>query len=379
MSSRRLGPFTPNRENAEVAGDLGEAFERVVRSGRYLLGPELEALEVSVAEFVGTGHFVGLGSGTDALILTLQALGVGPGDEVVVPAFGAVPTVAAVALCGATPVLADVDEPTGCLSDATVRAALGPRTAAVVAVHLYGFPAEMEGIAGLCSSRGVYLVEDCAQAFGATYEGGAGGAKVGTKGVAGCFSFYPTKVLAALGDAGGVATDDGDLAARLRLLRSHGHTGDYRHEIVARNSRMDELQAAFIGAKLPRIVDWIERRRSVARAIRRAVTEATGGEVGFQADAGGHAYHLLAARHRLRDEIIARCRRAGLDLMIHYPVSINRQKAYQSLADGTFPVAESWAATEFSLPTSPQLAEDEIHRVAEAVSEATAEAARDAG
>jgi dTDP-4-amino-4,6-dideoxygalactose transaminase len=368
MPNRRIGVFTPNRENAEVAGDLAEAYERVLRSGYYLLGPELEAFEVEAAEYLGVDHFVGVGSGTDALILTLRALGVGPGDEVIVPAFGAVPTVAAVIHAGGKPVLADVDMATGCLSCDTVGPALGPKTVGVIAVHLYGYPAEAGRLAQMCSSRQLFLIEDCAQAFGAFTGDSAGDAKVGTAGIAGCFSFYPTKILAALGDAGGVATNDGELAEKLRLLRSHGHVGDYRHVVVARNSRMDELQAAFLRVKLARIDGWIERRRSIAQSIIRAITDTTGESVEFQARALGHAYHLLAARHRLRDEVIARCRDGGVDLMVHYPVPIHRQRAYEHLRGGEFGSAERWAATEFSLPTSPQLAADEIERIAQVVS-----------
>lgn len=349
---------------------MAEAFERVLRSGRYLLGPELEAFEASAAEFLGAEHFVGLGSGTDALILTLQALGVGPGDEVIVPAFGAVPTVAAVALAGASPIPVDVDEATGCSTEAAVRGAVGPKTVGVIAVHLYGYPADTGGIADLCSRKGIFLMEDCAQAFGAFREGVDGAVKVGTVGLAGCFSFYPTKVLAALGDAGGVATGDGELAARVRLLRSHGHVGGYRHEVVARNSRMDEVQAAFLRVKLARIGTWIEGRLAIARSIREAVTDATGGEISFQPHAPGHAYHLLAARHRGRDGIVAACREAGLDLMVHYPIPITRQRAYENLPAGEFRAADEWAATQFSLPTSPQLSSDEVDRVAEVVSSA---------
>ncbi len=374
MTERRIGVFTPNRENAEVSAGLSEAFERVLRSGRYTLGPELEAFETAAAEFLGTSEFVGVGSGTDALILTLQALGARRGDRVVVPGFGAVPTVAAVQFAGATPVLADVDPATGCLSEDSVAAVVDDRTVGVVVVHLYGYPCELAGIRTLCEKKGLFLVEDCAQAFGAFRKDGSGREAVGTSGQAGCFSFYPTKVLAGLGDGGGVATYDVELARSLRLMRSHGHVGDYRHEMVARNSRMDEVQAAFLRVKLERLPQWLKRRREVAAALREAIACATGGAVQFQADSEGHAYHLLAARHRLRDAIVASCRKRGVDLMVHYPLAISDQKAYEGLPGDECAESRLWAATEFSLPTSPQLAPEEVERVAAAVSEAMSEA-----
>ncbi len=374
MTERRLGVFTPNRENAEVSVGLSEAFERVLRSGRYTLGPELEAFEAAAAGFLGTSEFVGVGSGTDALILTLQALGAGRGDRVVVPGFGAVPTVAAVHFAGATPVLADVDPATGCLTEGSVASIVDDRTVGVVVVHLYGYPCDLTGIRVLCEKKGLFLVEDCAQAFGAYRENGSVRQMVGTSGRAGCFSFYPTKVLAGLGDGGGVATDDADLARSLRLMRSHGHVGDYRHEMVARNSRMHELQAAFLRVKLERLPQWLERRREVATALRQAIEYGTGGAVAFQADSEGHAYHLLAARHRLRDAIVASCRKRGVDLMVHYPLAISDQKAYADLPGDGCVEARRWAATEFSLPTAPQLAPEEIELVASAVSESLYEA-----
>lgn len=372
----RLGVFFPRRENAEVTEELQGALERVLRSGRYLLGEELAALERELAEFLGIDFVVGVGSGTDALILALQALGIRPGDEVLVPAFGAVPTVAAVVAAGAVPVLCDVNEETACLDPEAVAACVGPRTVGVVLVHLYGYPAPADEVSRICAKHGLFMIEDCAQAFGASVgdgsDGASGTAKAGTLGHAGCFSFYPTKVLGALGDGGAVATRDLELASRLRLLRAHGHEGDYRHTVVARNSRLDEIQAAVLRVKLRRIDNWIHRRREVARRLRELLAPVDG--LRFQLDAEGHSYHLLAARHSDRDLLLERLRQREIELMVHYPLAISDQPAYAELAvrgkllvKGSLEASRAWARTELSLPTAPQLAWEEIERVADAV------------
>lgn len=371
MSEAPFPPvFTPGREAAEVGGELREAFERVLASGLYLLGPELEALESELAAAAGRADAIGVGSGTDALILTLRALGVGAGDEVVVPALTAMPTAAAVALAGARPVPVDVSASTACLDLGAVRAAIGPRTAAVILVHLYGYPAPARELAALAGEKGLALVEDVAQAFGATTPGPDGGDRfAGAWGVAACASFYPTKVLAALGDAGAVLTDDQALAAKVRLFRSHGHTGEYRHSVVAGNSRMDELQAAFLRVKLPLLGRWVAKRRERAQRLRELLA---GCGLGFQEDASGHAYHLLAARHPMRDEIRGQVADRGANLMVHYPLPIGAQEAFSDLGidPAGAPEAARWAAEELSLPTAPQVADEELVALAGVVREA---------
>lgn len=351
--------FTPARENAELDAELTSAIDRVLKSGVYLLGPELEALEAELCEVMGRAHVVGVGSGTDALLITLRALGIGPGDEVIVPAITAIPTAAAVVLAGATPVLAEVDPKTACMTSESVASAYTSRTAAVILVHLYGFPAPPEAIASFARSHQIALVEDIAQAFGARY---VDGSMAGSAGVAGCASFYPTKVLASAGDAGAIATDDAELAARARLLRSHGHEGEYRHSVVAGNSRLDEIQSAVLRAKLPHLEGWLIRRREIAACFRQELGERSGGSVRFQEEAAGHAYQVLAARVVGRDTVRAALAKSGLNLLVHYPLTLAEQQALGGFGfnAGDYPEALAWAREELSLPTAPQLTGEEI-------------------
>lgn len=351
--------FTPGREAAEVAPELSSAIERVLKSGIYLLGPELEALEIELCNVTGRTHAVGVGSGTDALLLTLRALGIGPGDEVIIPAITAIPTAAAVVLSGATPVLADVDAETACLTVEAVASACTPRTAAVILVHLYGYPASSESIATFARGRQLALVEDVAQAFGAR---GDDGSMVGGAGVAGCASFYPTKVLASAGDAGAIVTDDAELAFKARLLRSHGHQGDYRHSVIAGNSRLDEIQSAILRTKLPYLDKWLARRREIAGIFRRDLGRQAGGSLRFQAESEGHAYQVLAARLEKRDSVREALSLSGLDLLVHYPLTLAEQEALAKFdfVASDYPEALAWAREELSLPTAPQLTDDEI-------------------
>lgn len=353
-------PFTPAREFEEISTDVSDAVQRVLRSGIYLLGPELEALEGELGRVVGRDHVIGVGSGTDALVICLRSLGIGKGDEVVVPALTAMPTAAAVALAGATPVFADVSPSTGCLTPETVSVALSPRTAAVIVVHLYGYPAPAREISELVARHQVVVIEDMAQAFGATtYEHSHA---VGRAGIAACASFYPTKVLSAMGDAGAILTDDADLDARARLYRSHGHEGEYRHSLIAGNSRLDEIQAAIIRAKLPYLPRWLDGRRSVAQEFRSRLGNRLSDQIDFQDHSPGHAYQVLAARIANRDAIREVLAREGLNLLVHYPLSLPEQEAFKDhgfdLDD--YPHAVAWSREELSLPTTPQITAAEI-------------------
>lgn len=347
---------------------MNEAVERVVKSGTYLLGPELERLEAELARVSGRGHAVGVGSGTDALVISLKAMGIGPGDEVIVPALTAIPTAAAVALAGAIPVLADVDPSTACLTVESVDAAYTPRTAAVILVHLYGFPAPAESIAQWAAGRNLALVEDMAQAFGAEHREGT---MVGGYGIAGCASFYPTKVLAAAGDAGAVLTDDSQLAEKARLLRSHGHEGEYRHSVVSGNSRLDEIQAAILMVKLPHLAGWVSRRREIASSFRRRLQLAVPDLIRFQEESPGHAYQVLAARIANRDSVRSSLAEAGLNLLVHYPLCLAEQDALAGygLSAGDYPEAVNWSREQLSLPTAAQVTDGEVASASELIAE----------
>lgn len=355
--------------HAEVASDVEAAWARVWGSGRYVGGAEVEHFEQAWAHQCGTCHAVGVANGTDALHLTLRALGVGRGDEVIVPTNTFVATAGAVSLAGATPRFVDVDPDTLLITPAAVEAALTARTAAVIAVHLYGQLPEMEGLARVAARAGIALIEDAAQAHGATWRG----QPAGSFGVAACFSFYPGKNLGALGDAGAVTTDDASLARRIRSLADHGRSARSKHEHVVPgiNSRLDALQAAVLAAKLPRLGSWTRARQDVAERYRRALDGSAVRPVAVRPEAGS-AYHLFVVRVPERDRVRARLDAAGIDTGIHYPVPCHRTPAFLRHACGPLPVAEAAAGEILSLPIYPQLPASEVDRVCTALEAALA-------
>jgi len=332
------------RRVASLQPELGEAVERVLQSGWFLLGPETEAFEAEFAAFCGRRHAVAVASGTEALRLVLRVLDVGPGDEVVVPAMTAVPTAAAVCATGAAPVFADVDRDTATLDLDQVAAAAGERTRAVVPVHLYGRPAAIPDL-------GIPVLEDAAQAHGAL-DPSAGSA-------AAAYSFYPTKNLGGIGDGGAVVTDDGDLAAQVRLLRAHGVTEGYEHTAVSGNSRLSELEAAALRIELRRLPEWNARRREITRAYRDAAPD-----LRWQAPHERHVYHLCVARVADRDEFRSRM---PFGTAVHYPRALTQQPAYRQFVRDACPEAESWAAECVSIPCFPEMTDDEIEGVCRAL------------
>jgi dTDP-4-amino-4,6-dideoxygalactose transaminase len=356
----------PAAEYRELQSELDAALRAVLATGQFILGPQGEALEHELAAQLDVAHAVAVGSGTDALHLALRAAGVGPGDEVVVPAFTFVATAEAVSHAGAYPVFADIDPATYTLDPASLEAAITPRTRAVIVVHLYGQSADLAAIAGIAARHGLRLIEDCAQAIGADFEG----KPVGGWGDAGCFSFYPTKNLGGWGDGGLVTTHDGALAERVRRLRHHGSRIPYRHETVGYNSRLDELQAAVLRVKLRHLARWNERRRAIATAYRRLLA---GVPVGLPAEhgRGRHVYHQFTirspARDRLREALAAR----GIASAVYYPLALHRQPAYAAQScSAPLPAAERAAREVLSLPIYPQLSEDAVRRVCEALAAA---------
>jgi len=350
------------RQTAALRDELDAAGDRVLTSGRYLFGEELERFEASFAEWCGARHGVGVANGTDAITIALQAVGVGPGDEVVTAANTCVPTVVGIENAGAVPVLVDAEPATRTLDPALVEAAITPRTKALLPVHLYGQCADVETLAGICARHGIALVEDCAQAHGAEI----GGRRAGSLGDAAAFSFYPTKNLGALGDGGAVVTSDPEVAERARLLRNYGERDRFEHVLRGRNSRLDALQAAFLAAKLPHLDAWNERRRAIAACYTEALE---GTAVTTPRDAPGrhHVYHLYVVETSDRERFRAELARLGVETAVHYPRPIHLQPAYRALGEGrSLPVSERLAASVVSLPLYPELADDEVELVAEA-------------
>jgi dTDP-4-amino-4,6-dideoxygalactose transaminase len=332
------------RRTASLQPELGDAIDRVLRAGFYLLGPETEAFESEFAAFCERRHAVAVASGTEALRLALRTLGVGAGAEVIVPAFTAVPTAAAVCATGAVPVFVDVDADTATLDVDAAGAAVTERTRAVIPVHLYGRPAVLPDV-------GVPVVEDAAQAHGAL--------DPSAPSMAAAYSFYPTKNLGGIGDGGAVVTDDDDLAAQVRLLRRHGLADGYQHTAVSGNSRLSEVEAAALRVGLRRLAEWNGRRREIAGAYRKAAPG-----LHWQAPHDRHVYHQCVARVPDRDRFRARVR---FGTGVHYERALTQQAAYQQFVRGACPVAESWAGECVSLPCFPEMSDDEIEVVCRAL------------
>jgi dTDP-4-amino-4,6-dideoxygalactose transaminase len=353
---------------AALRGELEVALARVLDSGRFILGPEGEALEGELARALGAANAVGVGSGTEALQLGLTALGVGAGDEVVTSPLSAAFTALAIVAAGARPVFADVDPLTLNISPEATERAVTPRTKAIMPVHLYGHPADMDPILALARDRRLHVLEDACQAHGALYKG----RPVGTLGGLGALSFYPTKNLGALGDGGALLVEDAALADRLRRLRNGGQSDRYRHELLGINSRLDELQAAILRVGLRHLPAWNERRRALAALY--ASELAGAGVILPREQPYAHAvYHLYVVRHPRRDALAAALQERGVGTLIHYPIPLHLQPAFSDLGGrgGDFPVAERAAREILSLPLFPELSDAQAQAVAAALREAT--------
>jgi dTDP-4-amino-4,6-dideoxygalactose transaminase len=339
----------------ELGGELDAALERVLDSGWYLLGSELEEFERAFAEYCGVEHCVGVGSGLSALELSLKAAGIGPGDEVIVPAYTWIATWTAVTLAGATPVGVEVLAETYNIDPEAAAAAVTERTAAIVPVHLRGEPAAIEPLRRLAAERGLFLLEDAAQAHGAR----ADGVRAGGLGDAAAFSFYPAKNLGSLGDGGAVTTNDAALAEKVRLLRNYGMRNRYEFESTGVNSRLDEIGAATLATKLPRLDGWNDRRRAIATHY----LEALGGEEAIELPAppawAEPVWHLFVVGVPDRDAVIAALAERGVQALVHYPVLPHLAPPYlgEGHARGEFPVAERLSDRVLSLPMYPQLPE----------------------
>ncbi len=329
-----------------------DAVSRVMRSGTLLLGAELEQFEREASATFGAAHVVGVSSGAAALQLALEGLGVGPGDEVIVPAFTAVPTVSAVCATGATPVVVDVDEHSGLIDVPSVVAAITERTRAIMPVHLYGRPVDVQLLADTVAASGVIVVEDAAQAHGAVGPGS-------TATRAAAYSFYPTKNVGGIGDGGAVATDDGQLADTIRRRRAHGMTEQYVHVDVSQNFRMSEIEAAWLRLQLPELVAGNARRAEIARHYRTSAPH-----LRWQADHPRHVFHLCVARFDDRAAARERLAALGVGTAVQYPLAVTQQPAYADLAGPPCPIAERWAAECVSLPCYPEMTDAEVEHVA---------------
>jgi len=357
----------PTPDTERYWDELNEAFQRVMRSGRFILGPEVEAFERETAAYLGARHAVGLNSGTDALLIALRALGVGPGDEVVTTPFSFFATAEAVSLLGARPVFADVDPATFNLDPAAAAVAVTPRTKVVLPVHLYGAPADLDALSALCDRHGLALIEDCAQSFGARHALGT----TGTVGRAGAFSFFPSKTLGAYGDAGLLTTDDDALADEARRLRAHGGHRKYHNEVLGYNSRLDALQAALLRVKLPD-VDAANRARQAAAARYTRLLEGVPGVVP-PADQPGHVYHQYTVRigGGRRDAVAEGMLARGVATAVYYPVPLHRLPPYAGEGFAC-PVAERLAGEVLSLPLWPAMDDATAERVVRTLHEVAA-------
>ena len=340
------------------------AIREVLDSGAFILGPAVERLEERMARYCDSRFAVAVASGTDALRLTLTALGIGPGDEVITTPFSFVATASTIVRCGATPVFADIDPDSYNLDPGRIESAVTSRTRAILPVHLYGRPADMDPIRDLAAARGLQVIEDCAQAVGARY----GGARVGSLGDAGCFSFFPTKNLGAFGDAGMIVTGSAGLHERLVLLRNQGARRKHRADVLGFNSRMDTLQAAILQVKLDSLEDWNSQRRAIARRYDRWLEEAPV-KTPPESRRGRHVYNVYTLRAPRRDQLAGRLASRGIGNAVYYPVPLHLQRAFSSLGhtSGSLPGSETACREVISLPIFPELTREQQGRVCEEI------------
>ena len=361
------------RYDAELKREIARAVEGVFASGRFVLGPANEAFEKALSERLGVRHVVGVSSGTDALLVALMALDLQPGDEVVTSPFSFFATASVIARLKARPVFVDIDPVTFNLDPSGLEAAITPRTKAIQPVHLYGQCADMNPILEIAARRGIPVLEDACQAIGSAYRGKA----AGTLGRMGAFSFYPTKNLGAAGDAGAVATDDDALAEVLRSLRLHGSAATYHHERVGGNFRLDTIQAAVLGAKLPYLDRWNDRRRAIAQRYGELFSDAArSSRLTLPAEAAGrrHVYHQYVVRVAGRDSVRRRLSERGVGSAVFYPIPLHLQDCFADLGgrEGDFPAAERAASEALALPMFAELTDAEVERIAEALVESLA-------
>jgi len=349
-----------------IKTEIDAAIQRVLDSGHFILGEEVDALENEVAAYLGVGHGVGVASGTDALILALRALEIGPGDEVIIPAYTFFATAGAVLHVGARPVLVDVDPQTYCIDATLIPDKITQATKAIIPVHLYGHPSDMDAIGAIARKHGLKIIEDNAQAIGAAYKG----RKTGSLGDVACLSFFPSKNLGGYGDGGMVVCDDPALAERLRMLRAHGWRRKYYPEILGYNSRLDTLQAAILRVKLGYLDGWNERRREIAASYDHGLADLSSISAPHEAAGCRHVYHLYIIRTTARAEIQHALKMAGISSGVYYPQPLHLTQPCRGLGykEGDFPVSEKACHETLAIPIYPEMSPEQINLVLETLS-----------
>lgn len=343
--------------------EIQRGIQQVLETTQFIMGPNSAALEKEVADYCGVGHAIGVASGTDALHLALRAAGIGEGDEVITSPFTFIATAEAISYVGARPVFVDIDPRTFNIDVSLIEAAITERTRAIVPVHLFGQPADMTPVAALCRKHGLKLVEDCAQSFGAEY----GGKKSGAFGDLGCFSFFPSKNLGCFGDGGMIITDDAAAADAVRMLRNHGSRERYHHAVIGYNSRLDDLQAVILRAKLKHIDEYNRRRRMNAHRYGSRLQD-SGVQPPVEDGKGLHVYHQYTILSDNREAIHKALNAAGIASAIYYPIPLHRQEVYREEWTGvSLPVAEEVAEKVLSLPMYPELTEEQIDRICDVI------------
>ncbi len=351
----KVPAFDITRQHYQLENQLESAFQSVLNSGRFIMGDEVKLFEEKMAQYLDAQFAIGVGNGTDALTLSLLALGIQPGDEVILPGFGTFATAGAVSRIGATPVFVDVDLSSYNIDPEQIRVNISDKTKAIIPVHLFGMSADMESILTIAREHKLAVVEDCTQALGTTFDG----QPVGTIGDMGCFSFFPAENLGALGDGGMVVTNRSESAEVLRMLRVHGARRKYFHEMLGLNSRLDAIQAAFLRVKLPYLNQWIQLRRKIAANYYQGLHSVAGIKLPFRSE--DHTYNQFTITTPKRDELRNYLAEKGIETAVYYPLALHLQPVFAQLGykGGSLPVSESLTRRALSLPVFPELTEQE--------------------
>ena len=341
-----------------IKDEINRTIQQVINDGRFILGPDVAAFEEKMAAYLGVKYAVGVGSGTDALEIALLALGIGDGDEVITTPFTFIATAEAITNCGARPVFVDIDPKTYCIDPDLIEAKITEKTKAILPVHLYGHPAEMDKILNLAKKYNLKVIEDCAQAVGAEYRG----KRVGSIADAGCLSFFPGKNLGCFGDGGMVVANNEEVCAKAKMLRHHGSKKKYYHSVPGFNSRLDTLQAAILRVKIRYLDEWNEKRRQNAMFYAKLLAANPVVEVPFISSQVKHSFNYYTVRVEERDKVREKLRLAGIGNMVYYPLCLHLQEVYQELGSkaGDFPEAEKASVEVLSLPMFAELAESQI-------------------